>query len=324
MGRLLGYLEFFPMDTSDDPWRRIPVMGHGEIIESAHPDIAVGGRYFGFFPMSSEHVMAAELRGGGVWDAGLHRERHAATYRQFADVLRDPNYNRSREDVVALLRGLFITSFLVEDFLQDNRNFGASSILVTSASSKTSIALGFCLRQRGTRSIGLTSARNLDTVRGLGCYDRVITYDDVAALDAGLSSVIVDMAGNGELLGSIHRHFGDNLRYSCMVGGTHRDAQPRPADMPGPQPQFFFAPSQIEKRSKEWGAGEVMARVGRAFQEFAGFAEAWLNVVECAGPEAVDRGYIEVLDGKSAPTSGLILSLSAVGIARNLSNQRAP
>ncbi len=309
-GSFLGYLDFYPVDI-DPPWRRIPAMGHADIIESSHPAIEAGGRYFGFYPMSGEHVITAELRGASVWDAGAHREPHAATYRQFEDVRRDPRYDPTREDLVALLRGLFVTSFLVEDFLHDNDLFGARSVVVTSASSKTAIALGYCLRLRGTPSVGLTSARNLDAVRRLGCYDEVLTYDDIATLDASRPSVVVDLAGSGDLVAAIHTHFGDALRYSSLVGGTHRDAGPRPADLPGPAPQFFFAPSQIKKRAQEWGAEELTKRLGEGFSNFATFIEPSLQVTRGSGVDAVDQAYAEVLDGRSSPTAGHILSLSA-------------
>ena len=98
-----------------------------------------------------------------------------------------------------------------------------------------------------------------------------------------------------------------------MVGATHHASPPRPAELPGPTPQFFFAPSQIEKRSKEWGAAELMGRTGGAFAGFAAFAESWLNIVRGAGQDAVDRAYLEVLDGESSPTMGHILSLRGGG-----------
>lgn len=307
---LLGYLDFFPVADAG-PWRLIPVMGHGEIIESAHPDIEAGGRYFGFFPMASEHVLTAEPRGMGVRDAGEHRVRHAATYRQFDDVRRNPQYDPAREDAVALLRGLFVTSFLVEDFLFDNANFGATDVLVTSASSKTSIALGHSLRKRGTRAIGLTSARHVDAVRALGCYDDVIGYDDITLLDAATPSVVVDMAGDGAILARIHGHFGDNLKFSSAVGITHHEAPARTDELPDPRPKFFFAPSQIEKRAQEWGGSEFATRLGAAFADFADFASGWLSVTHSRGAAAAQQAYLEVLEGRSAPTTGHIVSLRA-------------
>ena len=310
-GSFLGYLDFFPV--GEGQWRRIPVMGHGEIVESAHPDIAAGGRYFGFFPMAGEHVMLAEPRSNGVRDAGSHRSAHAPTYRQFDDVARDPFHDPAGESQVELLRGLFITSFLVDDLLADNDDFGAGQVLVTSASSKTSIALGWSLQQRGMPSVGITSARHIEAVRALGCYDEVIGYDDVGDLDVTVPANVVDMAGNGAVLAAIHDHFGDALRHSSIVGATHRDDGARPDHMAGPTPQFFFAPSQIEKRAKDWGAGEVMHRAGQAFVAFAAFSNGWLQIDRGRGAEAAERAYRAVRDGAADPTTGFVLTLDDTG-----------
>ena len=307
-GSFLGYLDFFPV--GEGQWRRIPVMGHGEIIESAHPDIDAGGRYFGFFPMAGQHVMLAERRGNGVRDASAHRSSHAPTYRQFDDVAFDPFYDRARESQVELLRGLFITSFLIDDFLADNGDFGARQVLVTSASSKTSIALAWSLQRRGMATVGVTSDRHIGAVRALGCFDEVIGYHEIDTLDAAMPSNVVDMAGNGVVLAGIHDHFDRALRHSLIVGATHRDDGERPAQMAGPAPEFFFAPTQIEKRAKDWGPGELMHRAGRAFAEFASFSDAWLHIDRGAGQEDVERAYRAVRDGTSEPTTGFVLTLA--------------
>lgn len=307
-GSFLGYMDFFPL-LADGAWRSIPVMGHAEVIESAHPDIEAGGRYFGFYPMASEHIIAAEARGGNLRDAGEHRAKHAPAYRQF-DLVPDA-VDADREDTSALLRGLFVTSFLVEDFLHDNGNFGARSVIVTSASSKTSIALGYCLRERGTPSIALTSPRHADAVRALGCYDEVLPYGDITTLDASVPSVLVDMAGDAAVLSAIHTHFGDNLRFSSLVGMTHHEAAPRSSQgaLPGPEPKFFFAPSQIEKRAGEWGRGEFDARLAAALGGFSAFSKGWLCIVRNTGDEATLRAFHEVREGRSEPTTGHIISL---------------
>lgn len=101
-GDLLGYWGFFPTGA---PWGRLPAMGLGSVVESAHPDIAVGGRYFGFYPMSSDVVIAAEPRPGAratqhdgaratdpaaLRDVGAHRGGHAATYRELLEGRADP------------------------------------------------------------------------------------------------------------------------------------------------------------------------------------------------------------------------------------------
>ena len=146
VGDMLDYWGFFPTEA---PWGRLPAMGLGSVVESAHPDIAAGGRYFGFYPMSSDVVIAAEPRTDAVAfrDAGPYRAQHAATYTDFRDVATDAMFNPDKVDEFLLLWGMFMTSFLVDDYLGDADAEGgvfrgAGQTLVTSASSKTSICLG--------------------------------------------------------------------------------------------------------------------------------------------------------------------------------------
>ncbi|MFT5636347.1 MAG: hypothetical protein ACI89T_001811 [Cognaticolwellia sp.] len=68
--------------------------------------------------------------------------------------------------------------------MNDNQYFGAAQYLITSASSKTSIALAFAIKQRGKMvNVGITSAANLKFVASLDCYDQVISYDEISSLN---------------------------------------------------------------------------------------------------------------------------------------------
>ena len=61
----------------------------------------------------------------------------------------DPAYIAEREAEQALLRPLFTTSFLIDsDFLADNGFFGARTVVLSSASSKTAYGTAFCLALR--------------------------------------------------------------------------------------------------------------------------------------------------------------------------------
>ncbi|NNE72631.1 MAG: DUF2855 family protein, partial [Acidimicrobiales bacterium] len=270
-GDMLDYWGFFPAEQT---WGHIPAIGIGSVIESANPDIAVGGRYFGFYPMAGELVIDAHRRGPhGFRDVGPHRANHAVTYTDFRDVDADESWDADRTDEYLLLWGMFMTSFLVDDQLGDRGFAGAAQTLVTSASSKTSISLASCLAARSDiRAVGLTSERNRSFVENLDLYDQVITYDEVAQLDPSIRSGVVDMAGNASVRASIHRHFGDNLTFSTSVGATHWEAAGDPPTatgggaLPGAAPEFFFAPSQRAKRVEEWGAAELDARIDRAYR----------------------------------------------------------
>jgi hypothetical protein len=183
-------------------------------------------------------------------------------------------------------------------------------VLISSASSKTAIALAFQLKQRGrARCIGLTSPRNLDFVRGLGFYDQVVVYDEVASLPPDEPALFVDIAGDGGVSAAVHRHFGDRLRYDCAIGATHWSAGRPGAGLPGPKPEFFFAPAQVAKRSADWGPQGLAGRIAAAFRSFCGASDAWLHVVRGSGREALATAYAETLAGRTRPADGHVLSL---------------
>ena len=185
----------------------------------------------------------------GFADGAPHRAELHAVYNQYLRTAADPSYDAALEAQQMLLWPLFTASFLIDDFLEDNQMFGAQTIILSSASSKTA----FCLHQRGTvRVVGLTSPGNVEFVRSLGCHDEVVAYDDVASLPSA-PTAYVDMAGSGPVRASVHGHFGDLLTYSCMVGGTHWEDLAGGAVLPGRRPALSFAPTQVAKRNAEWG-----------------------------------------------------------------------
>ncbi|MEZ5558677.1 MAG: DUF2855 family protein [Pseudomonadales bacterium] len=310
-GDSMHYWQFFPAESG---WGRIPVWGFGDVLESAHPEISAGERLYGYFPMSSHLVIAAgRVSARGLQDVSAHRAGLAAVYNQYARTAADPGYRADAEAAQMLYRPLFTTSFLLDDFLADNDFFGAERVMLTSASSKTSLGLAWLLHARRAdrvRVVGLTSATNRDFVTGLGCYDEVVTYESIGDLPRR-GSVIVDMAGNGAVLAAVHDHLGDALRYSCLVGATHWDARAGARDMAGPRPQLFFAPAHIERRRADWGPAGLEQRIAEAWDGFVAAAARWIHVEHGRGPADVERIYRRVLDGAASPAVGYVLSVHA-------------
>ncbi len=308
VGDALGYWRFFP---APEGWGRLPTMGFGDVLRSTHPDVAEGTRCFGFFPMSRHLVIEpGAVTASQIVDAAAHREGLAPAYAQYSPVEHDALYDAGHEDALILLRGLFLTSFLADDALAEHDHYGASAILISSASSKTAIALGHRVSGAGrARAVGLTSERNLEFVRKLGCYDQVLTYDEIGSLDASLPSVYVDLAGSAPVRHTVHGHFRESLRHSCSIGATHWSADSVSEALPGPEPEFFFAPAQIQKRLKDWGRDGFQERLGAAWADFRSFAEGWLEVQRGRGREAVERVYLETLEGRTRPEHGHVLSI---------------
>jgi hypothetical protein len=309
-GDQLKYWHLFPAPQG---FGNIPVWGFGDVIASRHPNIPEGERLFGYFPMATHLVIeAADVSKRGLRDAAPHRQVAAPVYNAYSRVSGDPAFTGLQGDYQALLRPLFMLSFLVDDFLAENRFFGAGHVILSSASSKTAFGLAHLLRtqRQPIRVIGLTSSGNTGFVRSLGCYDEVVSYDAVSLLPADRTAIFVDMAGSGKLRGDLHRHLGDRLTYSMRVGLTHMDASRDEPDLPGAKPSWFFAPDQIRQRAREWGPGGIESRFGNAWSGFVPMLDGCITVMESHGQAAVEQVYLDTLNGRVPPDQGHILSLA--------------
>jgi hypothetical protein len=293
-GEAMGYWRFFP---TDDGWGRLPVWGFADVEVSTVDALRDGERVYGYFPMSTHLVVRPDrVADASFVDAAPHRAGLPPVYNQYQRV-REP-MDRQAERVHAVLRPLFTTSFLIDDWLAGERWFGASRVVVASASSKTALALAASLAGRDVQVVGVTSDRNADFVRSVGYYDDTVTYGDVASLDPERPTVFVDMGGDASVLAAVHTHLGGALRHSCQVGATHWEQVAPVADLPGPAPQLFFAPDHVQRRLAEWGAAGFAERVDRAWDAFTATVEPWLEVVVHRGPDAVVAALGDVVDGR--------------------------
>jgi hypothetical protein len=180
-GEMMRYWDFYP---AAEGWGRIPVWGFADVVRSQCSGIQPGERLFGYWPMSTWTVLRpSNTTAAAFHDASGHRQHLPAIYNSYTRVAADPGYDAQREDLQMLLRLLFLTSFLIDDFLAGNDFFGARSVVITSASSKTALSLAHCLhvnRRGAVEVVGLTSPRNVKFVERLGCYDKALSYGDLA------------------------------------------------------------------------------------------------------------------------------------------------
>ncbi|MBU6330531.1 MAG: DUF2855 family protein [Acidobacteria bacterium] len=311
-GDMLRYWAVFPASDEPEVWGRIPTWGFAECIESRSADLAVGERIYGFMPMSTEFVMTpGRATERSLFDVAEHRHGLAGTYNSYQRCATDPAYRADREAHQMLLYPLFVTSFIIDDFLIDHEDFGTEQIIISSASAKTAIGAALLGHRRGQRIVGLTSAGNAAFVESLGVYDSVVTYEDVATIDR-VPSVYVDIAGNQDVLFALHTHLDGVLRHSMVVGNTNWSAETT-ADisaLPAPAPEFLFAPTQLAKRTQEWGREGLDARMGEAWQAYADWTDTWLTFHEHRGTEAVLAAWERIRTGTLDPATGDICSLT--------------
>jgi hypothetical protein len=305
-GEMMGYWKFFPTDR--DSWGRIPVWGYADVLVSGVDEIVRGERFYGYFPMSTHLLVTpGHVTPNGFTDVAEHRAALPPVYNDYSKV--NAAASPEEEQRKSVLNPLFTTSFLIDDFLGMNDMFGATSVVVASASSKTALGLGFMLsaNERG-EVIGLTSANNAEFVGTVGYYDRAVTYGSVAQhLEASRPTILVDMGGDAKVLAEVHEFFGFNLRHSCQVGATHWEDVSFGLSLPGPAPQMFFAPTQVQQRIADWGIDGFRSRLGAAWNSFETSAATWLHIREHSDFDAIGAVYSAVLEGRMRPNEAHVV-----------------
>lgn len=312
LGESLSYWQFFPTKAG---WGKLPVWGFADVAESNCEGINVGERFYGYFPFGSQLVLQpGKVNDYGFIDTAAHRQSLPVVYNHYVRTINDPAYTPDRENLQAIFRPLFSTAFLLDDFLGEQKAYGADTLVLSSASSKTAFSTAFLLQKNrddrpAYQIIGLTSTQNVAFVKQLGCYDQVLSYDDYAELDNTKKSVFIDFASNTELRKKIHLHYGDKLLYSCIAGVSHWADSEQGKALPGPKPTLFFAPTQAKERLEQWGQKLFSERLGLATQAFFSFVENEIEISEKTGADEALEMFGELLAGRIKPNEGYVVGL---------------
>jgi hypothetical protein len=310
-GDMLDYWNFYPVtsDPASPTWGKVPAMGWAQIVASNVDGLGVGGRYYGWFPMATSVDIQGTPTKAGFRDDGPNRSKHAGAYRSFVRTDNDGLYTGVEDEHRhELLRGLYITGFLIDYFFVNQSYLGVQQAIVMSASSKT--ALGYAARARETsphiQLVGVTSTANRSFVEQTGSYDQIVTYDALDTIEA-VPSVIVDMAGSGTSVAALHARLGDKIAHSMVVGKSHHEAAPVTG---GPQPAMFFAPTAMDVCLAEWGAEGYAERTRNGLAAFIEHSKTWMKVEAHHGPDAAEAAWHMLFSGAVEPSTGMIASLN--------------
>jgi hypothetical protein len=259
-------------------------------------------------------VLPGKVSAGGFTDMAAHRQPMSPIYNQYSRLNADPEHDPAKEAERMLFGPLFKTGFLIEAMFRRENWFGADTLIMTSASSKTAMGLASVAKDLSPqiKRVGLTSPGNLAFVAETGLYDEVMVYDDVSALPQS-ASVCVDFAGNSALLRSIHQTLANQLCLSCLVGATHVDARgahsagANGGEMPGPKPVLFFAPDHAVATIQEMGSRGFGEAVGRSWNSFLAHTQGVVDVATHAGLDAAATAFVKTLQGQMDPKKGIII-----------------
>ncbi len=304
-GEAMRYWDFFPAEDGG----RLPVWGFAEVAETTVEGLETGERIYGYFPAADKLIVQpVKITPGGFIDASAHRAELPAAYNQYRRCSGDPAYDPDREQFQQALQPLFLTSWLIDLHLREIGFEGAKRVSLTSASSKTALALAWCLgadRPEGVDIEAMTSPRSKPFVERTGFYDTIALYDDLAGLGPEPKRILIDFAGDAGVNAAVHGALGDRLAANIRVGAAHWEASAPARDLPGPKPVFFFAPDHAAKRIAEWGGAEFARRYSTAWAGFSEAAHALFDTVEMDGADGALEAYRQLV-ANQAPASAAI------------------
>lgn len=322
-GEALKYWQLFPSDAPG--FGCVPVWGFATVVDSRAEGVTIGERCFGFWPMGS-HLIVEPTRVDalGFIDGSVHRKNLPASCNQVQFCRTEAGYRPVHEARQALLRPLFTTAFLIDDELTRRGFFGARQVLLSSAASKTAYGTALCLRGRlpsagALRVVGMTTRDSLDFSRSLGCYDLVLPYDDLAALDDSLPTVYIDFSGSAVQQEAVQARFGGALNQRISVGGDNRRDLGGGGVLPGARPTLYVSPSSTgrgpaqttpevaDPAALHHRLQSAWVRLMHAMDVMA--REPWPALHRAHGIEAVRNTYLALLEGRGDPRAGHMLSI---------------
>lgn len=285
---------------------RVPVWGFARVEESRHPGVAVGGRYFGYLPMSTHHVVAAEPGDRGFVDITAQRDFLHPWYRTY-ELVGEPG---PLDDRWALLHPVYPAAFNLADLLERQAALGARSVVITSASSKVALALveELAARRVPIRAVGLTADRHTAFVSGLELYDTVVPYASLPSLRVAGPAVFVDLTGDPSRRAAVCERFRGELRRTVLVGFTHPTATVLPPPgLAGPEPEVFFTPAVEAETIAAEGADSYHLRYAASESRFVRHTRSWLDIRGGRGPAAIVDSFRTLIAGEQPPGVSSVL-----------------
>ncbi len=303
-GDALGYWAYFPVDGTHGC---IPVWGFAEVVESNSEQLQEGERLFGYLPMADEFIVApAGATDLAVSDASPHRASLHPWYNRYYRCTADPLWTSSGEQLQATMWALFMTGWALAERLAET----ATTVVVSSASSKTALSLAWTLHHHAddVAVVGLTSPGNVDFATAAGVYDRITTYDALELDQIDGPVAFVDAAGSPAIKERVHVALGDRLIDSVILGATHQGAGAATGDLVGPTPELFFIPDVAEQAAAATDHDTFHRAFAEQWHRFRPWIAERLVVEIDSGADDMLRAYRTVLAGGMGPKTAKVLT----------------
>ncbi|BFM08510.1 DUF2855 family protein [Halioxenophilus aromaticivorans] len=290
---------------------RLPVWGVAQVVAANQAVFEPGACFFGCFPMTRFALIDPSMEPLERYGIG-------------ADQLLNPTgghlpvpadtqsgcYNAV--DLQIMLRPLLMAAFMVMEELKESQFWHAQQIVVTCASSKTAMGLGYFLQQHfaersdgpSPQVIGLTAQSNVNFVRKHGHFDKVLSYEQFRAMDEA-DTVLVDFSGNFSVQRMLVYYLKQHLIHAYALGAAHWD-EVASGEL-AMSCEYFSALDfyyQRHARSKD-----LNYRFQQLWPNACGAFIKWLKPQLVEGPDRVRWVYEQVLAGKSKPDVAYLCKL---------------
>ena len=319
VGKSFRYFDFYDtMEKTDgNNFGIFPVWGVATVIKSTLKNVRVGRKIYGFMPAGTHAVMQIDektISNNGFSALRSHLPKDRAVYNKYLFCDTDPLHSERHLAAMLIYRPLYFTSFFLDDYISYNNFFGASNVVVISASSKTGFTTGFLLGNNKSEAtvLGLTSSKNVGYVKSLNIFKEVAAYDDITNFSQSKGKfVLIDIAGNKRILQQLSDFLGDRIAKTILVGRSHPEGAASVALPKNLNSEFFFAPGWIQKRTSQLGS-QLHQRMASSWQMCLQNASSWtsFNNVQ-GGMQGVLQSYQQLASGKSNPREGIIISLKS-------------
>jgi len=310
-----AYHSFY--EFSEDGIYRSGVWGYATVLESDHPKVQVGTRLYGLLPPCQYKLQQV----GGIIPASrgepaiieLAMEGVPFNLRRFQEMqVVEDNGDTEFEDWKIALKEIYTMAFYMDENLLVDTGM-INSVIISCASSKTAMALAFCLRMREMRFVhALTSPENYEFVKSTDLYHEVYTYDQVDSMPNNHTIVYMDFKCDGALRQAITLRMGTNLMYNMVVGPAVFQKRMKDQVFEKRAREMLFDESTWRERRRM--VAEV-TKTGRneklkaSFKPFVDKMKKFIKLRHFSGKEAITKMYAKIYENKAPPDEMYICSM---------------
>merc|ERR1711988_1127176 len=223
------------------------------------------------------------------------------------------------EDWMIATKEIYTMAFYMdEQLLVDTGQI--NSVIISCASSKTAMALAYCLRMRGGVSIeremscvvGLTSKEHLEFVKSSDLYHEVYTYDDLDNVPNDKTIVYMDFKCDGAIRQALTLRLGTNLMYNMVIGPAMFQKKMKDQLFEKRAREVLFDESSWRERRTMVAEVTKTGRNEKLKYSYKSFVERMAQFIQLrhvTGPQAFNKMYDEIYSNVTPPSLGYVCTL---------------